>query len=266
MACAMLGLTLMPASAMGAPKESRWLTATEIASHRFDALRNTGVKIERIGIVGGDALVFTTKLEDDAPMDYKYVKQVYSIWRIYSLHSTDSPKLLVTGYQASVIGWVGFSSTRPVDLAVSLLSCNECEPALVLTAFHHDNNLGWEGFWLQAGHGTPYASAVLKYDELDFNEYEKPYDQVVALLDGDGGRTILATWLHTGKSDKGEVQDQVYVYKATPLGDSSAMEIRGQEAYLMKRRICSSKRLFRGVTIGRVSESCRQIRAAMPAK
>jgi len=264
---AIVFLVLFNTSAgFAAPQGFHWLTPAGIASHRFDSLRQPGVKIQRIGVIGSDALIFTIQLEDDAPKDEKDFKKYYSIWTAYSVHGADPPEMLTSGYQAKYIGWFNFSSAATPDLAISYLTCNECEATLVLTAFHHASEHGWSAFWLKNYSGTLDSNAVLNYDDIDFTDYAEPYDQVVALLRNDSGTTMVATWLHTGANDAGEVQDEVHVYSATSAGESTTEELKGDAALQMKQRICTSRRLVPDVTAGYDSESCREIRRSISAK
>ncbi len=176
---------LMPCAGAQAPEGFHWINfkrETETVSRVSQALRaEEYTAIREIGMLADSALVFTTMREPESETPEG------DAWSVYNVSMADlKVRKLVGGYDLRLVEWLKFIAAADSDLAITYLSCHDCEPATLFTAFHHDRKDGWRIRWL-AKDPDGVSGIPLLYSDVGVPYTDDIVDQVWAVMTPSSG-------------------------------------------------------------------------------
>jgi hypothetical protein len=211
--------------------------------------------IREVGVEDGYALVMTVSRDKDAPIPD------YDSWAVYNISlTTGSSRVLFGGYGVKLLGWVGRGSG---ELAVSYLTCWECEPETLLTAVRFVKDNGWQARWLNKM--TNPASIALPGAIVDIGDMGAPYDdndvdQIYAIVKQPNDGFAIGTWTHSRNTVTGKIDDDIERYSIDPKTGADRVEtLTGPAARAWKREICTQSNILIQPSAGQDSKPCRAI-------
>jgi len=220
------------------------------------ALRDQNINaIREVGVKDGFALVMTTSRQPDEPTPD------YDSWEIYSINlSTEKSRELFGGYGLKLLEWIGPGNE---ELALSYLSCWECESATLLTTIHLVPGSGWRARW--PNNPVNSASPALPGAVVDIGDMGMPYDdndvdQIYAFVKQPENSFAIGTWIYSRNTVTGKIEQDVERYSIDPkTGKDRTEKLTGQAALDWKRVICSPENVITQANSGQNSKTCRKI-------
>ncbi|MDE3188796.1 MAG: hypothetical protein KGM96_14880 [Acidobacteriota bacterium] len=217
-----------------------WVTRS-LEAEKWTAIREIGVRYDA-------ALVVTTlrATPQSAPN-----ADTFAVWSV-SL-TNHAVTALLKGVNLHWSGWLRFAPGAPEEPGVLYDNCAECAATTYFTSFHYDvTQHAWTPRWLSGGQGIPVRS-------------ENPPDgltwtQVFAVMAGDNGRELIATWNHFDYGAQKPAEDYLYQYDLDPWSGLDRIQlVNEKQVSAMKLRLCRAQDAVRGLALGQDSQLCQEL-------
>ena len=211
--------------------------------------------IREIGLVGDSALVFTTSREADSDTPQSDSWTVYNV----SVKSATSVTLL-DGYDVHIAAWLTFVPGQR-DLAVTYLTCSECEPAKLFTGFHYDDPSGWHARWPAKVAGQQ-PGILLTVSDVGDPYTDEDVDQVWAAIQPSASTAAIGTWYHSRDLHTGKITSTAMKFLVDSNDRDKAFQLHGDEAEQWERSLCKSSDHVYELREGQDSKSCKHLSPA----
>lgn len=239
------------------PTGFRWLDFKRDArvlsqvSRQLDAADYSAIR--EVGVIGSDALVFTTK------RDPAWFTPEADRWSVHNVSlATGKTSELLSGFGLQIVSWLSFRARGPSELGLTYLDCYECEAATVFTSLTYDGTRGWRARWLNKD------AKLLPGILLSASDVGEPYtdesvDQIWAVVAPPDAAAVVGTWTRSKNVKTGRVTDETLRYGVDEVtGEERVSRLVGPKAIEWRRALCAGSNAGPRLMGGQNSKICRQ--------
>jgi hypothetical protein len=124
---------------------------------------------------------------------------------------------MLAGYRLQVLDWVPLRPGRASDLAITFLSCDECEPTELCTALYFEPKNGWLARWPNKNQ-KDLSGIVLSVGDAGIPYSNEIVDQVwAAVWPAFGGPISIGTWYHARDTRTGRITSVAMRFFVDPV-------------------------------------------------
>ncbi|HVJ09327.1 MAG TPA: hypothetical protein VM554_13180 [Acidisarcina sp.] len=206
--------------------------------------------LREIAVVGDEALVITATRPNPAA---RPDQDRYTAYSVGLKDDSGKPVQLMTGMNLRFRDWLRFVRDGNTELVATYDDCSDCRTTTFLTSFYLDpKTKKWRARWPREVAGAPFFSST------PGNSGET--DQAYALMVGEDGRAVLATWSHFQQKRGVKGEDYLFEYDVDPAtGLERSRPVVGTEAGPLKTRLCRAEGEVLEIAAGQDTASCAQI-------